>query len=174
MIYRCLNYLYIDSAGHLHAGDLIALGSKSGSSKSTLRHPDRDDSKPSKTTASSGPSASIVPPPKKFKATISESSGGGLFSDPIRVSQVGSSQPSKTGPGAISKTLQGGSPSLSGGGAPYIEGKYLCTMYYSFRIMKLEYTPSDNNVGSRVNYNFSPHTFTQSDQESCSRQSRRL
>ncbi len=142
-------FVYLDSVGHLHAGDLIALGSKSGGSKSTLRHPDRDDLKPSKTTPSSGPSASSVPPPKKFKGTTSESSGGGgLFSDPIRVSQVGSSQPSKTGPGAISKTLQGSSPSLSGGGAPYIEGKYL----YSFRIIelcKLAYTSNKVHISSK-------------------------
>ena len=121
--------------GHLHTGDLIALGSKSGSSKS--RHSDRDDAKPSTTSLKSTPSgvsssSSSVPPVKKFKVTpVADSSAGGLFSDPIRVSQVSQSQPpsSKIGPGAISKSahmLQGGGPSAGSSGSgvsPAIEGK---------------------------------------------------
>ena len=70
-----------------HAGDLIALGSKPSSSKS-LRHTpaDIDDSgKPSKSSNSSGGN-----PSKKFKpAAVSSDNSGGLFSDPIRVAQVG-------------------------------------------------------------------------------------
>ena len=66
---------------------------------------------------------------KKFKGSSGESSGGGLFSDPIRVSQVsqGQSGPSKTVAGSIGKgthALQGGSPTPSGGGvSTVIEGK---------------------------------------------------
>ena len=111
------------------------MGSKSGSAKA--RHSDRDDSKPTTTSLKSIPSggsstSSSAPPVKKFKvAPVAESSAGGLFSDPIRVSQVSQSQPpsSKIGPGAISKSahmLQGGGPLAGGstsGASPAIEGK---------------------------------------------------
>lgn len=112
--------------GHLHTGDLIALGSKSGGSKSSLRTSDRDDLKSSKATSGS-PSVSNIPPAKKFKgSSISETSGGGLFSDPLRVGQNQSSS-SKTGSGAIkaSHSLQRDSPTQSGGSTPpAIEGSY--------------------------------------------------
>lgn len=124
--------------GHLHTGDLIALGSKSTSTKS--RHSDRDDPKqinPSLKSIPPGASSSQVnvgPPVKKFKSTpVADSVAGGLFSDPIRVAPVGPTQvtSSKVGAGSISKSAQhllpgGGASqgSVAGGTSPVIEGVY--------------------------------------------------
>lgn len=111
-----------------HAGDLIALGSKSGS-KASLRHPpsaDSDDSsKPSKQSGSLGTGGN---PAKKFKASGSGENSGGLFSDPIRVSQV--SQPGATSSkqqSSSSKSTHSASPQPSAVGTTQhiIEGMCL-------------------------------------------------
>lgn len=102
-----------------HSGDLIALGpTKPSSSKSSLRHPgssDSDDlSKPSKssTTLASGGN-----PPKKFKAAITGDNSGGLFSDPIRVSQVSQAAGSAGKPSSSVKGSHGVSPQPGAGTA---------------------------------------------------------
>lgn len=108
-----------------HAGDLIALGSKSSVSKAPSRHPasDSDDSaKSSSTLAAAGNSA------KKFKPAASSDNPGGLFSDPIRVSQVG--QPGSSGKQVSSgKGSHGLSPQPSGGSGTQqiIEGGLVVT-----------------------------------------------
>ena len=117
-----------------HAVDLIALGSKP-SSKSSLRHstgPDGEDA-PSKTTKPSGLSSSSTAssnPAKKFKPAPSSDSSG-LFSDPIRVSQVSqqsggvsatSAKQGSSGKGSQSHSPQPGVGSVS---QQIIEGKYI-------------------------------------------------
>lgn len=94
---------------------MIALGSKPSGSKPSLRHADTGDetTKPSK---SSGSIMTGGNPPKKFKPATGNSgdNSGGLFSDPIRVSQV-SQQATATGKQAPpSKTSHGPSPQPSG------------------------------------------------------------
>ncbi len=95
-----------------HAGDLIALGSKTSGTKPSLRHaaPESEDSaKPSKSSAAGGN------PSKKFKSSaISGDNAGGLFSDPIRVSQVSQQAVSVAGKQAPSKSSHGLSPQPSG------------------------------------------------------------
>ena len=88
-----------------HAGDLIALGSKSSAK---LRHsgPDVDDT--AKTLKTSNTLAGGNPP-KKFKPATSGETSGGLFSDPIRVTQASQQLGSSGKPGS-SKVVHGKSP----------------------------------------------------------------
>ena len=107
--------------GHRLAGDLIALGSKPGAPKSALRHEQLEDSK--KTGGSSAPG---VPPAKKHKPTPSSGDNtGGLFSNPIMVSQVSTSSPgsmSKSNTGVGSKVMSQQSGQSGSSGTQMIEG----------------------------------------------------
>jgi len=81
------------------------LGTKSGSSKPS-RHTDEPKSVASLKQGGSGATPLSQPPAKKQK--LAKEGAGGLFSDPIRVSQVTQPQP------LITKSSQG-----SGGKSPY-------------------------------------------------------
>lgn len=105
-----------------HAGDLIALGSKPSGSKPSLRHPasDSDDSaKPSKSSSTLNIAGGN--PPKKHKPAVSSDNSGGLFSDPIRVSQVSQQAVSKQTSNKASHT-QSPQPSVGSGIQQIIEG----------------------------------------------------
>ena len=92
-----------------HAGDLIALGSKPSSSKS-LRHTPTDSDDAIKSSKVPNPGGN---PSKKFKAAVaSNDSPGGLFSDPIRVSQV-----SQQAAAAAAAAVAGGKQAPSKGGS---------------------------------------------------------
>jgi hypothetical protein len=69
--------------GHVSTGEFFALGSKSGPSKPAMRL--SEEAKQTSTKPGLGP-----PPSKKLRPTppTESSSSGGLFSDPIRMSQV--------------------------------------------------------------------------------------
>lgn len=115
-------YLLCTASGHRAAGDLIALGSKPGAPKSALRHEQLEDSK-----KPGGNSAPGIPPAKKHKvAPVSGESSGGLFSNPIMVSQVSassSSPMSKSSAGVGSKVMSQQSGSAGPPSAAMIEGK---------------------------------------------------
>lgn len=116
------------ASGHRAAGDLIALGSKPGAPKSALRHEQLEDSK--KPGGSSAPGG--IPPAKKHKvAPTSGDSSGGLFSNPIMVSQVSgssSSPMSKSSTGVGSKMMSQQSGSAGPPSAAMIEGTQVsCT-----------------------------------------------
>lgn len=99
---------------------MIALGSKPSSSKSSLRHIEGEEA--AKPLKSSSGLISGGNPPKKFKsAAVSGDNSGGLFSDPIRVSQV-SQQAGGAGKQATpSKSSHASSPQPSNvSGAPQI------------------------------------------------------
>ena len=122
--------------GHRPAGgDLIALGSKSGAPKLALRHEQLEEGK--KPGGSSAPGG---PPVKKLKTTPSTGeSSGGLFSNPIIVSQVSSSTPSsmsKPSGGVGSKALSQQTTSSGPPGALMIEGELVMVVspIYKFRL----------------------------------------
>ncbi len=105
-----------------HAGDLIALGSKSSSSKSSLRHPGSDDDL---TKAPKQSSSTVVAPAKKFKPSPSGENAGNLFSDPIRVSQVSQLAGTSGKQSSSSKGSHGSSspqPGIVSGPQQIIEG----------------------------------------------------
>ncbi len=110
-----------------HAGDLIALGSKSSGSKSSLRHPasDSDDStKPSKSSSTLNVAGGN--PSKKYKPASSGDNSGGLFSDPIRVSQVSQQAVSKQASSSKGSHSQSPQPSGGSGTQQIIEGNKYC------------------------------------------------
>lgn len=115
-------FVYISAP---HAGDLIALGSKPSGSKPSLRHVDTGD-EPAKPSKASGGLIAGGNPPKKFKsAANSGDNSGGLFSDPIRVSQVSQQATAAVKQVSSSKTSHGPSPQPSGptaAGQQIIEG----------------------------------------------------
>ena len=102
------------------------LGTKSGSSKPS-RHTDEPKSGASLKQGGSGASPLSQPPAKKQK--LAKEGSGGLFSDPIRVSQVTQPQPiiAKGGQGLGAKSpysqQSGPGGSSIGGAAQVIEGE---------------------------------------------------
>lgn len=109
---------------HHAGGDLIALGSKA-TSKTSLRHPGSESDDLSKPSKSSSTLVAGGNPAKKFKPAASGENTGGLFSDPIRVSQVGP-QSGSSGKQTTSTRGHGPSPQPGTGSSqqPIIEGNY--------------------------------------------------
>lgn len=93
-------------------------GSKPGSSKPSLRH--SDEPKPSTSFKQGGTGTSSLGGPPAKKPKLAAEGPGGLFSDPIRVSQVTQLQPltARGGQGSGSKSPAGGGI----GAAQVIEG----------------------------------------------------
>ena len=110
-----------------HSGDLIALGSKPTSSKSSSRHsiPDGEDS--SKSAKPPSLAAAGIPS-KKFKPAPPGDTGV-LFSDPIKVSQVSQQSGVLAKQGSSVKGSQSHSPqpSVGIGTQQIIEGTWTHT-----------------------------------------------